>query len=85
MSKTGAWVLAMQEDASEMSLEEFCSEWGHSHSEVWEEVQQELQEAQLVQQLLSGPLVQVQGPGRLMRVRGSGPLTATARSTPNTG
>jgi hypothetical protein len=45
MSKTGAWVLAMQEDASAMSLEEFCSEWGHSHSEVWEEVQQELQEA----------------------------------------
>ena len=41
MSKTGAWVLAMQEDASEMSLEEFCSEWGHSHSEVWEEVQEE--------------------------------------------
>ena len=31
MSKTGAWVMVLQEDAANMTLTEFCEKHGQSH------------------------------------------------------
>ena len=41
MSKTGNWVIAMQEDAYYMTLTEFNKTYGDSNSDVWHEVQLE--------------------------------------------
>ena len=41
MSKTGHWVIAMQEDAYYMTLTEFNKTYGDSNSDVWHEVQLE--------------------------------------------
>jgi|TARA_R110001592_G_C12582125_1_gene693616 hypothetical protein len=38
MSKTGAWVLGMQEDAYDMTKEEFILKHGVSCVDVWEDV-----------------------------------------------
>ena len=38
MSKTGAWVLSMQEDAYDMTREEFILKHGVSCVDVWENV-----------------------------------------------
>lgn len=38
MSKTGQWVFEMQEDASQMTLEEFIEKHGESQADVWHEV-----------------------------------------------
>ena len=38
MSKTGAWVLDMQEDAYDMTREEFILKHGVSCVDVWEDV-----------------------------------------------
>ena len=39
MSKTGQWLLQMQEDAAIMTREEFISEHCKSQVHIWEEVQ----------------------------------------------
>lgn len=41
MSKTGNWVLEMQEDAYGMTLTEFVKKHGKSQAAVWHEVQEE--------------------------------------------
>jgi len=41
MSKTGNWVIAMQEDAYYMTLTEFNKAYGDSNSDVWHEIQLE--------------------------------------------
>lgn len=38
MSKVGQWVFEMQEDASQMTLEEFIDKHGESQADVWHEV-----------------------------------------------
>ena len=42
MSKTGNWVLAMQEDAFEMTLAEFVAKWGLEQRQIWDDVQLEM-------------------------------------------
>jgi|TARA_Y100000004_G_scaffold158835_1_gene185355 hypothetical protein len=39
MSKTGQWVLGMQEDATWMTKEEFIKEHGINQVDIWEQVQ----------------------------------------------
>jgi hypothetical protein len=41
MSKTGQWVFEMQEDAYDMTLEEFVEKHGETASSIWHEVQEE--------------------------------------------
>lgn len=41
MSKTGNWLLEMQEDAYDMNLAEFIERHGASQSLVWHDVQEE--------------------------------------------
>ena len=38
MSKTGQWVFEMQEDAQQMTLEEFVEKHGKTQEAVWHEV-----------------------------------------------
>lgn len=42
MSRIGQWVMEMQEDASEMTLEMFIQTHGISQSDIWREVNGEL-------------------------------------------
>tara|TARA_R100001510_G_C7549372_1_gene133789 strand:- start:428 stop:640 length:213 start_codon:yes stop_codon:yes gene_type:complete len=42
MSKTGAWVLQMQEEAAEMTKDEFIKKHGEHNLDLWEEVHEEL-------------------------------------------
>ena len=35
MSKTGQWVLQMQEEAQVMALSEFLSKWGEQYADLW--------------------------------------------------
>ena len=44
MSKTGQWLLQMQEDAQVMAKDEFISEHCKSQVHIWEEVQEEMQQ-----------------------------------------
>ena len=39
MSKVGQWVFEMQEDAYDMTLNEFVDKHGSSQADVWYEVQ----------------------------------------------
>ena len=41
MSKVGQWVFEMQEDASQMTLEEFIEKHGESQADVWHQVWEE--------------------------------------------
>tara|TARA_B110000305_G_scaffold27120_1_gene25026 strand:+ start:1055 stop:1216 length:162 start_codon:yes stop_codon:yes gene_type:complete len=41
MSKTGNWVLEMQEDAWDMSFEQFIEKHGSSQARVWSEGQED--------------------------------------------
>lgn len=45
MSKTGQWFLQMHEDAEIMTKEEFISEHCLSHVYIWEQVQEEMDNA----------------------------------------
>jgi len=45
MSKTGQWFLQMHEDAEIMTREEFISEHCLSQVHIWEEVQEEMDNA----------------------------------------
>ena len=42
MSKTGAWVLQMQEEAAEMTKDEFIKKHGEHNLDLWQEVHEEL-------------------------------------------
>ena len=42
MSKTGAWLLQMQEEAAEMTKDEFIKKHGEHNLDLWEEVHEEL-------------------------------------------
>tara|TARA_B100001057_G_C22425081_1_gene785126 strand:+ start:365 stop:574 length:210 start_codon:yes stop_codon:yes gene_type:complete len=42
MSKTGAWVLQMQEEAAELTKDEFIKKHGEHNLNLWEEVHEEL-------------------------------------------
>ena len=42
MSKMGNWVMEMQEDAAQMTLENFIQTHGKSQSDIWSEVNGEL-------------------------------------------
>lgn len=42
MSKTGAWVLQMQEEAADMTKDEFIKKHGEHNLDLWEEVHEEL-------------------------------------------
>ena len=42
MSKTGAWVLQMQEEAAEMTKDEFIKKHGEHNLDLWEEGHEEL-------------------------------------------
>jgi len=45
MSKTGQWLLQMQEDAQVMTKDQFISEHSKSQVHIWEEVQEEMDNA----------------------------------------
>lgn len=38
MSKTGSWVLGMQEDAAVMNREEFVKRYGMTQADIWDRV-----------------------------------------------
>ena len=42
MSKTGAWILGMQEDAANLTKEEFIKKHGEHNIDLWLEVHDEL-------------------------------------------
>jgi len=42
MSKTGQWVMEMQEDAAWSSKEVFIRKYGVAQGDVWEEVQRQM-------------------------------------------
>ena len=44
MSKTGQWVLEMQEDASWSSKEVFIRKHGVAQADVWDEVHRQMEE-----------------------------------------
>ena len=44
MSKVGQWVFEMQEDAYDMSLDEFIHKHGQSQASVWHEVQDSIED-----------------------------------------
>ena len=37
MSKTGQWVLQMQEEAQVMTFNQFLSKWGEQYADLWTE------------------------------------------------
>ena len=39
MSKTGSWILGMQEDACWMTKEQFIKEHGVNQVDIWEKIQ----------------------------------------------
>lgn len=41
MSKTGQWVFEMQEDAYDMTLEEFVEKHGQTAENIWYETQEQ--------------------------------------------
>jgi hypothetical protein len=41
MSKTGNWVLGMQEDAYDITLAEFIKKYGEGQSPIWHNAQEE--------------------------------------------
>ena len=52
MSKTGAWVLNMQEDAGNLTKEEFIKKHGEHNLDLWTEVQEELVDLEEMQSKL---------------------------------
>ena len=44
MSKMGQWVFEMQEDAYDMTLEEFIEKHGSNQAEVWYEINEDFLE-----------------------------------------
>ena len=52
MSKTGAWVLDMQEDAGNLSKEEFIKKHGEHNLDLWTEVHEELGDLEEMQSKL---------------------------------
>ena len=52
MSKTGAWVLDMQEDAGNLTKEEFIKKHGEHNLDLWIEVHEELADIEDMQSRL---------------------------------
>ena len=52
MSKTGAWVLDMQEDAGNLTKEEFIKKHGEHNLDLWEEVHEEFGDLEEMQSKL---------------------------------
>ena len=52
MSKTGAWVLDMQEDAGNLTKEEFIKKHGEHNLDLWTEVHEELGDLEEMQSKL---------------------------------
>jgi len=52
MSKTGAWVLNMQEDAANLTKEEFIKKHGEHNLDLWTEVHEELGDLEEMQSKL---------------------------------
>jgi predicted nuclease with TOPRIM domain len=52
MSKTGAWVLDMQEDAANLTKEEFIKKHGEHNLDLWTEVHEELGDLEEMQSKL---------------------------------
>ena len=52
MSKTGAWVLDMQEDAANLTKEEFIKKHGEHNLDLWIEVHEELGDLEEMQSKL---------------------------------
>jgi len=42
MSKTGAWYMTMQEDAGDLTKDEFIKKHGEHNLDIWTEVHEEL-------------------------------------------
>tara|TARA_B100000424_G_scaffold36607_1_gene24807 strand:- start:625 stop:834 length:210 start_codon:yes stop_codon:yes gene_type:complete len=42
MSKTGAWYMSMQEDAGDLTKDEFIEKHGEHNLDIWTEVHEEL-------------------------------------------
>lgn len=42
MSKTGAWYMSMQEDAGDLTKDEFIKKHGEHNLDIWTEVHEEL-------------------------------------------
>tara|TARA_R100000231_G_scaffold18932_3_gene19042 strand:- start:1092 stop:1322 length:231 start_codon:yes stop_codon:yes gene_type:complete len=49
MSKTGAWILGMQEDAANLTKEEFIKKHGEHNVDLWHEVQEEVVDLEVMQ------------------------------------
>jgi hypothetical protein len=45
MSKTGQWVLEMQEDAWELTRDEFIAKHGEHNVDVWDQIKAEINES----------------------------------------
>ncbi len=52
MSKTGAWVLNMQEDAANLTKDEFIKKHGEHNLDIWTEVHEELGDLEEMQSKL---------------------------------
>ena len=44
MSKTGAWILGMQEDAANLTKDEFIKKHGEHNVDLWVEVHEEIRD-----------------------------------------
>ena len=44
MSKTGDWLIELQEDAEHMTLKEFISEHGESNIQIWVDIQNQMED-----------------------------------------
>ena len=49
MSKTGQWIFEMQEDAGQMTRDEFLGKHGEMALSIWHEVQEEADEANFME------------------------------------
>ena len=52
MSKTGAWYMSMQEDAGDLTKDEFIKKHGEHNLDIWTEVHEELTDIEDMQSRL---------------------------------
>ena len=52
MSKTGAWYMSMQEDAGDLTKDEFIKKHGEHNLDIWTEVHEELGDIEEMQSRL---------------------------------
>ena len=63
MSKTGQWLLQMQEDAEIMTRQEFITEHCLSQVHIWEQVQEEMDNAWAMSEARLEQYQEAQGEG----------------------